>query len=100
VVTVVVSSSVYGDTCGIVRKIKPDRVLIEMNYAPPLGTSVTLHFQHVRDIYEIEVMDEIVARAEVTSYRFMDKTGSARLVLMRFVEFVDNGEPVAFHRMQ
>jgi hypothetical protein len=93
---VVIGSEVYGDTVGIARNVSAGGILVELSYAPPLGTIVTVHFQHVRDD---ERLDEIVARAEVKHHHYLNFSGSgeaaaSRAVGLRFLEFVDAGERV------
>ena len=53
---VVIGSELYGDSFAIARNISAGGCLVEMSYAPPLGTIVTVHFQHVRyaDVPEAE----------------------------------------------
>jgi hypothetical protein len=72
-----------------------------MTYAPPLGTVVTVHFQHARDDDEL---DEIVARAEVKHHHYLNFTGgndaaSARAIGLRFVDFVDPQDRVDRDRL-
>jgi hypothetical protein len=88
---VVVGSELYGDTHAIARNISAGGVLVEMCYAPPLGSVMTVHFRHVRDDGHV---DEIVARAEVKHHHYLNFTGgnesdSARAVGLRFLEFID-----------
>lgn len=88
---VVVGSELYGDTHAIARNISAGGVLVEMCYAPPLGSVMTVHFRHVRDDGRT---DEIVARAEVKHHHYLNFTGgnesdSARAVGLRFLEFID-----------
>src|SRR5882762_2276768 len=59
---VVIGSELYGDAVAVARNISAGGVLVEMSYAPPLGTVVTVHFQNLRDD---DQLDEMVARAEV-----------------------------------
>jgi hypothetical protein len=56
---VVIGSELYGDATAIARNVSAGGILVEMSYAPPLGTIVTVHFQHAR---EGELCDEQVAR--------------------------------------
>lgn len=91
---VVVGSELYGDTHAIARNISAGGVLVEMCYAPPLGSVMTVHFRHARDDGRL---DEIVARAEVKHHHYLNFTGgnesdSARAVGLRFLEFVDLGD--------
>jgi hypothetical protein len=46
---VMIGSEIYGDTFAVARNISAGGILVEMSYAPPLGTVVTVHFQHVRE---------------------------------------------------
>jgi len=94
---VVIGSELYGDSFAIARNISAGGILVEMTYAPPLGTVVTVHFQHARDD---DQLDEIVARAEVKHHHYLNFTGgndaaSARAIGMRFIEFLDPGERIA-----
>lgn len=91
---VVIGSELYGDSFAIARNVSAGGILVEMSYAPPLGTVVTVHFQHVRGEEQI---DEIVARAEVKHHHYLNFTGSGeaastRAIGLRFLEFVDLGE--------
>ncbi len=51
---VVIGSELYGDTTAVARNISAGGILVEMTYAPPLGTVVTVHFQCVRDEDQLE----------------------------------------------
>ena len=92
---VVIGSELYGDAVSIARNVSAGGCLVEMSYAPPLGTVVTVHFQYIRD----EIMDEIVARAEVKHHHYLNFTGgndaaSTRAIGLRFIEFIDAGERI------
>jgi PilZ domain-containing protein len=96
-----IGSELYGDTFAIARNISAGGILVEMSYAPPLGTIVTVHFQvfHADDR-----LDEIVARAEVKHHHYLNFTGagdaaSTRAIGLRFLEFVDPGERIAADRL-
>jgi len=98
---VVIGSELYGDSFAIARNISAGGLLVEMSYAPPLGTVVTVHFQYLR---EGDVMDEIVARAEVKHHHYLNFSGgeeqaSSRAIGLRFIEFVDPGERVEHERI-
>lgn len=91
---VVVGSELYGDSHAIARNISAGGVLVEMNYAPPLGSVMTVHFRHPR---EDGGFDEIVASAEVKHHHYLNFIGgnesdSARAVGMRFLEFLDTAD--------
>ena len=93
---VVIGSELYGDTTAIARNVSTGGILVEMSYAPPLGTVVTVHFQALRDG---DLMDEIVARAEVKHHHYLNFGGSedaasTRAIGLRFIEFVDPGERI------
>jgi len=93
---VVIGSELFGDATAIARNISTGGILVEMSYAPPLGTVVTVHFQYAR---EGDLIDEIVARAEVKHHHYLnfgegDDATSTRAIGLRFVEFVDPGERV------
>ncbi len=93
---VVIGSEIYGDSVAIARNVSAGGILVEMSYAPPLGTVVTVHFQYAR---EGESFDEIVARAEVKHHHYLNFAGgedqaSARAIGLRFLEFVDAGERI------
>ncbi len=99
---VVIGSELYGDATAIARNVSSGGILVEMSYAPPLGTVVTVHFQHAR---EGERCDELVARAEVKHHHYLnfaggDDAGSARAVGLRFIEFIDGGEQIEIDRIQ
>ncbi len=99
---VVIGSELYGDSFAIARNISAGGLLVEMSYAPPLGTVVTVHFQYAR---EGDVLDEIVARAEVKHHHYLNFTGgndaaSARAIGLRFIEFLDPGDRVEAERIQ
>jgi hypothetical protein len=97
---VVIGSELYGDAFAIARNISAGGMLVEMSYAPPLGTVVTVHFQHVREAASCgPAIDEIVARAEVKHHHYLNFSGgddaaSARAIGLRFLEFVDPGDRV------
>jgi hypothetical protein len=98
---VVIGSELYGDSFAIARNISAGGLLVEMSYAPPLGTVVTVHFQYVR---EGDALDEIVARAEVKHHHYLNFTGgndaaSARAIGLRFIEFLDPGDRVEAERI-
>jgi hypothetical protein len=98
---VVIGSELYGDSFAVARNVSAGGILVEMSYAPPLGTVVTVHFQHLRDD---EQLDEIVARAEVKHHHYLNFTGgndaaSARAIGLRFVEFLDPAERIAADRL-
>jgi hypothetical protein len=89
---VVIGSELYGDSFAIARNISAGGLLVEMTYAPPLGTVVTVHFQYARE--GGEAVDEIVARAEVKHHHYLnfaggDEASSARAIGLRFIEFID-----------
>ena len=98
---VMIGSELYGDTFAIARNVSAGGILAEMSYAPPLGTVVTVHFQHARDD---DQLDEIIARAEVKHHHYLNFTGgndaaSARAIGLRFLEFVDPNERIAPDRI-
>lgn len=98
---VMIGSELYGDSYAVARNISAGGILVEMTYAPPLGTVVSVHFQHARDD---DQLDEIVARAEVKHHHYLNFTGgndaaSSRAIGMRFIEFVDPGERIAPDRI-
>ena len=94
---VVIGSELYGDSFGIARNVSAGGILVEMSYAPPLGTMVTVHFQNARGE---DLLDEIVVRAEVKHHHYLNFTGSrdeaasTRAIGLRFLEFVDAGDRV------
>jgi len=97
---VVIGSELYGDTVAVARNISAGGILVEMTYAPPMGTVVTVHFQHTRDGGEL---DEIVARAEVKHHHYLNFAAgsdgaSSRAIGLRFVEFVAPDERIAPER--
>jgi hypothetical protein len=98
---VVIGSELFGDSFAIARNVSSGGILVEMTYAPPLGTVVTVHFQHA---HEDERVDEIVARAEVKHHHYLNFTGSGeaastRAIGLRFLEFVELGEGAAGGRI-
>jgi len=97
---VVIGSELYGDSAAIARNVSAGGILVEMTYAPPLGTVVTVHFQHARDDDEL---DELVVRAEVKHHHYLNFTGgndaaSSRAIGLRFLEFVELDDPIAPER--
>ncbi|HUS31310.1 MAG TPA: hypothetical protein VMZ53_22520 [Kofleriaceae bacterium] len=105
---VVIGSELYGDSFAIARNISAGGLLVEMTYAPPLGTVVTVHFQYMREAaspeQETPAMDEIVARAEVKHHHYLNFTGgndaaSSRAIGLRFIEFIDPGDRVEADRI-
>ena len=98
---VVIGSELYGDSFAIARNVSSGGILVEMTYAPPLGTVVTVHFQIPR---EEDKVDEIVARAEVKHHHYLNFLGgndaaSTRAIGLRFLEFIDAGEPIEADRI-
>ena len=102
---VVIGSELYGDSFAIARNVSAGGILVEMSYAPPLGTVVTVHFQYAHDDDRI---DEIVARAEVKHHHYLNFTGStvggsdaasARAIGLRFIEFLDPDIRIAADRV-
>lgn len=98
---VVIGSELYGEAVAIARNVSAGGILVEMSYAPPLGTVVTVHFQHARGD---DLVDEIVARAEVKHHHYLNFTGSgetaaSRAIGMRFLEFIDVGDAIAPERL-
>jgi hypothetical protein len=88
---VMIGSEVYGDSAAVARNVSAGGILVEMSYAPPLGTVVTVHFQMRRDDDQV---DEIVARAEVKHHYYLnfgrnEDAASTRAIGLRFLEFVD-----------
>lgn len=93
---VVIGSELYGDTVAVARNVSAGGILVEMTYAPPLGTVVTVHFQHARDDDEL---DELIVRAEVKHHHYLNFTGgndaaSSRAIGLRFLEFIDPQERI------
>jgi hypothetical protein len=98
---VLVGSEVYGEAYAIARNVSAGGILVEMSYAPPLGTVVTVHFQHAR---EDDVIDEIVVRAEVKHHHYLNFAGagdaaSTRAIGLRFLEFVDANDRIEPERL-
>jgi hypothetical protein len=95
VFVVVIGSELYGDTYAIARNVSAGGVLVEMTYAPPLGTVVTVHFKSSGG----DEFDEMVVRAEVKHHHYLNFSGSGeaaatRAIGLRFLDFVDAGERV------
>lgn len=65
-VIVKIGSELYGDTFAVVIGPLRNTMRVAMVYRPPVGSQLTVHFEHPRDDGE---PDEIVARAEVISHR-------------------------------
>ena len=91
-----IGSELYGDTIAVARNVSAGGILVEMTYAPPLGTVVTVHFQHARDD---DQLDELVVRAEVKHHHYLNFAGgndaaSARAIGLRFLEFVEPDERI------
>lgn len=101
VFVVVIGSELYGDATAIARNVSAGGILVEMSYAPPLGTVVTVHFQNPRGD---DLLDELVVRAEVKHHHYLNfgydtEAASTRAIGLRFLEFVDAGERIAFDRL-
>jgi hypothetical protein len=118
---VMIGSEIYGDTFAVARNISAGGILVEMSYAPPLGTVVTVHFQHVREDEPLDrretggtaphgidkprdaespLIDELMVRAEVKHHHYLNFAGgndaaSARAIGLRFLEFVDPDERIS-----
>jgi hypothetical protein len=90
-----VCSDLYGDCYAIVRNISPGGMLIEMEYAPPMASVVTVHFlSPLRDDDADTIEPEIVVRAEVKHHHYLNFSGAGeptkvRAVGLRFVEFIE-----------
>ena len=101
---VMIGSELYGDSCAIARNISAGGILVEMSYAPPLGTVVTVHFQYARE--DEDQVDEIIARAEVKHHHYLNFTGargghdaaSTRAIGLRFIDFLAPTERTAPER--
>jgi hypothetical protein len=98
---VVFGSELYGDSVAIARNVSAGGILVEMSYAPPLGTVVTVHFQSPREDGEL---DELIARAEVKHHHYLNFAGGddaacARAIGLRFLEFVDAGDVILPERI-
>ena len=98
---VVIGSELYGDCHAIARNVSAGGILVEMSYAPPLGTVVHVHFQNPR---ADDLLDEIVVRAEVKHHHYLNfgstgEAASSRAIGLRFLEFVDAGERIAPERL-
>ena len=99
---VMIGSELYGDAMAIARNVSTGGILVEMSYAPPLGTVVTVHFQNARGD---DLMDEIVVRAEVKHHHYLnfgaigESATSTRAIGLRFLEFVDAGERIDPERL-
>jgi hypothetical protein len=98
---VMIGSELYGDSVAVARNVSAGGILVEMAYAPPLGTVVTVHFQHTRDD---DQLDEIVARAEVKHHHYLNFTGgndaaSSRAIGLRFLDFLDPAERISADRV-
>jgi hypothetical protein len=95
---VVIGSELYGDSHAIARNVSAGGILVEMCYAPPLGTVVTVHFQHTRGDGDDAEIDELVVRAEVKHHHYLNfnaadsEIAASRAIGMRFLEFVDTGD--------
>jgi hypothetical protein len=102
VFVVVIGSELYGDATAIARNVSAGGILVEMSYAPPLGTVVTVHFQHAR---ADDLVDELVVRAEVKHHHYLnfsrrrDEASAMRAIGLRFLEFVDGDERIAPERL-
>ena len=99
---VVIGSELYGDSNAIARNVSTGGILVEMSYAPPLGTVVTVHFQNPRTD---DLFDEIVVRAEVKHHHYLNfssagsEAASTRAIGLRFIEFIDIGDRIAPERL-
>lgn len=96
---VVIGSELYGDSFAIARNVSAGGILVEMAYAPPLGTMVTVHFQHCRGHGDDWRIDEIVVRSEVKHHHYLNFGGSGeaastRAIGLRFLEFVELDAPI------
>lgn len=98
-----VGSEMFGEAAAVGRNVSDGGMLVEMGYAPPLGSIVTVCFRHVRDDGRAE---ELSARAEVKHHHYLNYAGReserARAVGLRFLEFFDTGadapvEPGSLH---
>ncbi len=104
-VLVVVSSSLYGDSFGILRRLSTAGLVIEMCFAPPVGTELDVHFQHLR-LRDNDGPDEIIARCTVVepdfgaaSWTGDDARPHDRAIAMRVVAFGSSTAPIAASRI-
>ena len=94
---VVVGSELFGNSFGVVRWFSMPRMIVDMEVRPPVGLLVTVHFQHVRD----DGNDEIVARCTVDRHlQVGEEEGGDGLVVMRVQDFVATQTTVAHDRIQ
>jgi hypothetical protein len=87
---VVVGSELYGDCTAIARNISAGGMLVEMADPLPLGSVVTVRFEHDRGDGRV---DEISARAEVKhhfclNFSQRDEPSLMRAIGLRFVEWL------------
>ena len=64
---VVIGSELYGDSFAIARNMSAGGILVEMSYAPPLGTVVTVHFQYAREGDELRTRSSRAPRSSTTT---------------------------------
>jgi len=89
---VAISSKTYGDVFGVARGVSSTGILIEMPYAPPIGTIVGVHFYVTYD--ETGDTEGISMNAEVVGHHYLNPAVPRRAVGMRFLGFAaDTGEP-------
>jgi hypothetical protein len=93
---VVIESELYGTSFAIAREVSADGALVEMSYAPPIGTELTVHITHVYMTDEGLAADELAARAEVCGhgFRYPERT---RVVGLRFSAFLEESCSAAIH---
>lgn len=82
-----VMNDVYGDSFAVAHEVDGLGLVVEMSYAPPIGTEVTVRFPGEGC--------EILALAEVDRHlRSRSGDQDVRLIGMRIVRFFDAGEPL------
>jgi len=84
---VLVRSELYGDSVALARRLSDDGIVVTMDFVPPNGTVVAVHFQHHHE----GGVDEIVVRSVVLASGL--DTENRPTCGLRFLEFIDQGAP-------
>lgn len=90
--TVIVSSPIYGDTWAVASEISHVGVVAYMSYAPPVGTPLVVHFQHITDD---DMLTELSMNTEVIAHGRVDQCGFREVLLVFKGVVVGDGEVAA-----
>ena len=102
---VVITSTLYGDTFGVAREVGDLGAVLEMQYIPPVGTALVVHFQYITPddlLTELAIRSVVIGHGQVVPQFIRDTKvmcGVTRSVIVRFEGIEDSLELVAAERM-